>query len=130
MLFFPISTKNRFLRYFKKQILHFSHIFVMIKQTNHKGGHPMELLIELVMEFILEGTAELIKSKKSSRWVRIPAAILFFLLCIGIIYLFLIISFHLLHTQPLIAGIMFLFAVLFGLYLIYMIYTSYHKFQS
>lgn len=90
----------------------------------------MEFLIELVMEFILEGTTELIKSKKASRWVRISAAIVFFLLCIGFIYLFLIIGYHLLHSQPVIAAIMFLFAVLFGLYLIYMIYTSYQKFQS
>ena len=37
----------------------------------------MEFLLEIILELVLEGTSELIKSKKASLWVRIPAACLF-----------------------------------------------------
>ena len=58
----------------------------------------MEFLLEIILELVLEGTSELIKSKKASLWVRIPAACLFLAIYIGIAALFLFIAVKLWKT--------------------------------
>jgi hypothetical protein len=92
----------------------------MIK-PHYTGGIHMEFLLEIILELVLEGTSELIKSKKASLWVRIPAACLFLAIYIGIAALFLFIAVKLWKTLLPLSLIMLSFICIFTLYLIYFI---------
>ena len=45
----------------------------------------MELLLEIIFELLLEGGAEVVRNKRVSKWIRIPAAVLLSLLVIAVI---------------------------------------------
>ena len=45
----------------------------------------MELLLELIFELLIEGSAEIAKDKKVNKWIRYPLAVLLLLFILAII---------------------------------------------
>ncbi len=71
----------------------------------------MELLLEIIFELIVEGSAEVAKNKKISKWIRYPIVVLIFLFIITIIGLLTFIGFALIFKgdrYAKLAGILFL----------------------
>lgn len=68
----------------------------------------MEIIIELVLELLLEGSIEVLPNKKISKWIRYPLAIfviLFFLVAIGLFFLVGILA---IKEEALVLGIIFI----------------------
>ncbi len=71
----------------------------------------MELLLEIIFELIVEGSAEVAKNRKISKWIRYPIAVLISLFIIAIIGLLTFIGFALIikgYIYAKLAGILFL----------------------
>ncbi len=71
----------------------------------------MELLLEIIFELILEGSTEVAKNRKISKWIRYPIVVLISLFIIAIIGLLTIIGFILIFKGDIYAkmgGMLFL----------------------
>lgn len=47
----------------------------------------MELLLEFIFDLVVEGSAELVKSKKVSKWIRYPLSFILVTFILSIIFL-------------------------------------------
>ena len=70
----------------------------------------MDVLIELLIELVLEGSHELLKSKKVPKWIRYLIALIFMSITIGLITLGII-----LLKESIISGIIIMGVGLFML---------------
>ena len=52
----------------------------------------MELLLELIFELLLEGSAEIAQDKKAPKWIRYPLAGLLLLLILVVIFTLLVVG--------------------------------------
>ncbi len=71
----------------------------------------MELLIELIFELILEGSTEVAKNKKISKWIRYPIAMILILFITAILSLLIFLGFELIFQEDkfaILGGIFFL----------------------
>lgn len=71
----------------------------------------MELLLEIIFDLIVEGSAEVAQNRKISKWIRYPVVVLISLFIIAIIGLLTFISFALIFKgdrYAKLAGILFL----------------------
>ena len=71
----------------------------------------MELLLEILFDLIVEGSVEVAKDRKISKWIRYPAVVLISLFIIAIIGLLTLIGFALIlkgDRYAKLAGILFL----------------------
>ncbi len=70
----------------------------------------MELLLEIIFELIVEGSAEVAKNRKINKWIRYPIVVFISLFIIAIIVLLTFISFALVIKENIYAklgGILF-----------------------
>ncbi len=71
----------------------------------------MELLLEIIFDLIVEGSAEVVKNRKISKWIRYPIVVLISLFIIAIMGLLAFIGFALIFKEDRYAklgGILFL----------------------
>ncbi len=71
----------------------------------------MELLLEIIFDLIIEGSAEVAKNRKISKWIRYPVIVLISLFIIAIIGLLTFVGFALIFKENRYAklgGILFL----------------------
>ncbi len=71
----------------------------------------MELLLEIIFELIVEGSAEVAQNRKISKWIRYPVVVLISLFIIAIIGLLTFIGFALIFKgdrYAKLAGVLFL----------------------
>ncbi len=72
----------------------------------------MELLLEIIFDLILEGSVEVAKNRKISKWIRYPLVVLISLFIIAIIGLLTVIGFALIfkgeNRYAKLGGILFL----------------------
>ncbi len=71
----------------------------------------MELLLEIIFELIVEGSVEVAKNRKISKWIRYPLVVLISLFIIAIIGLLTFVGFALVFEGEIYAklgGILFL----------------------
>ncbi len=71
----------------------------------------MELLLEIIFDLIVEGSAEVAKNRKISKWIRYPIVVLISLFIIAIIGLLTFVGFALIFKGDIYAklgGILFL----------------------
>ncbi len=71
----------------------------------------MEILLEIIFDLIVEGSVEVVKNRKVSKWIRYPIVVLIYLFIIAIIGLLTFIGFALIFKGDRYAklgGILFL----------------------
>ena len=71
----------------------------------------MELLLEIIFDLIIEGSAEVAKNRKISKWIRYPAIVLISLFIIAVIGLLIFVGFALIFKGDRyvkLAGLLFL----------------------
>lgn len=78
----------------------------------------MELMIELLVELILEGTFELSQTKKTPNWLRYPLIIIVMLIFIGVSAIIILTGYLSLKEIPLLGIILIILGVAFIIYCI------------
>lgn len=81
----------------------------------------MDILIEIIGEFLLESFFEIIKNKKISKWIRYPLAILLFTFYAFIIFVIAYIGIDLLHDNKVVGIILILISLILLISILYIL---------
>ncbi len=78
----------------------------------------MELLLEIIFELVIEGSAEVAKNRKISKWIRYPIVVLISLFIIAIIGLLTVVGFALIFQKDIYAKLGGILLLIFDIILI------------